>query len=460
MDHDRAQEVALFRYSLIRELIDPELTSRQRGALVRELAETDHAGPHGGRVRVSAVTLWRWARWCRERGFDGLVPRSRRQPNRTPATVLDAAVNLKREAPKRTAAQVARLLAEAGIGTVSGRTLQRHFARQGLHLRPDGTPPRALGRFEKDDFGVLWTGDGLHGPAVAGRKAILCAFIDDWSRAIPGWRWGHAEDTVRLEAALRRGLESRGIPDACFVDNGSAFSSGPFHRTLAVLGIRIIHSRPGHPASRGKIERFFRTVRDQFLVELDARGGAGDLAELNELFGGWVEGVYHRTVHTETGQTPLQRLTAGRQLPRPTPQQLHEAFLWQATRTVTKTATISLLGNRYQVDAALVGARVELLFDPFDLSDIAVRYQGRTMGTAIPQTISRHTHPAARPESPPPPVPSGIDYLRLVTDRTAAEQAARIAYSSLPPGQSFHDTPLFDPDPAVTHPDHDTAGAR
>ena len=433
MDHDRAHAVALFRYSLIRELADPELTGRQRGALIRELTATDHAGPHGGRVTVSAPTLRRWLRAWRERGFDALVPQPRRQPNRTPQPLLDAAVNLKREAPRRTAAHIARLLAEAGLGKVSARTLQRHLAREGLTGQADGARPRALGRFEKHDFGELWTGDVLHGPPVAGRKTYLFAFIDDFSRAIPGWRWAHAEDTVRLEAALRRGLESRGIPTACFVDNGSPYVSGPFHRTLAVLRIRIVHSRPGHAASRGKIERFFRTVRTQFLVELDARGGAADLAELNELFGGWVEGVYHRTVHSETGQTPLERMTAGRQLARPTPEQLHEAFLWAATRRVTKTSSVSLHGNHYEVDPALVGATVELLFDPFDLTDITVRYQGRDMGTATPRRISRHTHPAARPDTPPPPTPSGIDYLRLVADRVAQQQATRIAYHTITP---------------------------
>ena len=146
------------------------------------------------------------------------MPAVRRQPNRTPAELLEGAEALKREAPKRTAVQVARILAEAGRGPVSSRTIQRHFARLGLDVRPDGQPPRALGRFEADEFGELWTGDGMHGPMVAGAKAILFAFVDDWSRAVPGWRWGFGEDTVRLEAALRRGLESAGIPRACFVD--------------------------------------------------------------------------------------------------------------------------------------------------------------------------------------------------------------------------------------------------
>ena len=274
---------------------------------------------------------------------------------------------------------------------------------------------------------------------VGGAKAILFAFIDDWSRSIPGWRWGHSEDTVRLEAALRRALESAGVPDAVFVDNGSAFISAPFHRTLATLGIRIVHSRPGHAPSRGKIERFFRTVRAQFLVELEAPGGAKDLEELNELFGAWLEGVYHRSLHSETGQTPLERRLAGRQLRRPLPAELHDAFLWSETRLVTKTASVGLFGNHYEVDPALVGVRVQLLFDPFDLTTIEVRYHGRVMGLAVPREIGRHVHPAARQTPAPPPKASGIDYLALVRDRLVAGERSRlgISYRKLPAPSSL-----------------------
>lgn len=431
---DKRQATALFRYSLTRELADPELSPRQRGALITALTETDHAYPGGRRLQVSAPTLRRWLRAWRKGGFEALLPAVRRQPHRTPAEVLQAAEVLKREAPRRTAAQVARALAEAGRGQVSARTLQRHFAYLGLNVQTDGAPPRALGRFEASQFGELWTGDGLHGPMVGGAKAILFAFIDDWSRSIPGWRWGHSEDTVRLEAALRRALVSAGIPDAVFVDNGSAFTSAPFHRSLATLGIRIVHSRPGHAPSRGKIERFFRTVRAQFLVELEARGGAKDLEELNELFGAWLEGVYHRSPHSETGQTPLERRLAGRQLRRPLPAELHDAFLWSETRLVAKTASVGLFGNHYEVDPALVGVRVQLLFDPFDLTTIEVRYQGRAMGLAVPRQIDRHVHPAARQTPAPPPKASGIDYLALVRDRLVAGERSRlgISYRKLP----------------------------
>jgi putative transposase len=419
---DRHRDVALFRYSLIREAADPALTTAERGRLVRALAARDHTGPHGERVRVARSTLDRWIRDWRAGGFGALVPAARTAEPVTPAATLELAVKLKREAPGRTAAQVAEVIAAAEGWAPSERTIQRLFARLGLNTRPDGAPPEAFGRFEAAAANDRWTGDALHGPPVAGHKAYLFAFIDDHSRALPGYRWGHAEDTVRLEAALRHGLGSRGIPRSIYVDNGSAFVAAPLLRACAVLGIRLVHSRPGRPEGRGKIERFFRTVRDQFLVEVDARGVA-DLIEMNRLFTAWVETAYHHRVHSETKATPLDRFVAGGPFVIPTPAQLHEAFLWSEQRAVTKTATVSLHGNTFEVDAVLVGRRVECVFDPFDLTTIEVRYQGRAMGSGVARVIGRHTHPRARPDTMPAPPATGIDYLALLADRHAAELA-------------------------------------
>jgi putative transposase len=151
----------------------------------------------------------------------------------------------------------------------------------------------------------------LHGIRIQALKTYLFAFLDDHSRLLPGYRWGHAEDTVRLAAALRPALASRGVPNAVYVDNGSAYADRWLLRACAKLGVRLVHSTPGRPEGRGKIERFFRTVREQFLVEITGepdvigRHHVTDLAELNRLFAAWVETVYHRTVPSETGQTPL-----------------------------------------------------------------------------------------------------------------------------------------------------------
>jgi len=432
---ERAREVGLFRYALIRPAADPALSTRQRGPLVRELAAGEHVGPFGDPVRVSRVTLDRWIRAWRAGGFDALVPSTRNVEPRTPASVLELAAALKREVPGRTAAQVAAILAEHAATAPSARTLQRHFARLELNTRPDGSPPAAFGRFEAAAPNDRWTGDALHGPVVAGRKTYLFAFIDDHSRALVGYRWGHSEDTLHLAAALRAGLSARGIPKVVYLDNGAAMVSKQLLRALAVLGIQLVHSRPGRPAGRGKIERVFRTVREQFLIELAVPGALDaldGLSGLNELFTAWVETVYHHRVHSETGQAPLARYTTTQPAALPSPAVLHEAFLWSERRLVAKTATVSLHGNTYEVDAALVGRRVELVFDPFDLTTLSVRYQDRDMGTAVPHQIGHHVHPAVKPETCPDPAPTtGIDYLGLVRDRHTAVLTERVNYAGL-----------------------------
>src|SRR6266498_1398841 len=456
---DRRQAVALFRYSLIREAADPALGARERGALVRALAERDHLGPTGERVRVGRNTLDRWIRAWRTGGFGALLPDPRVGRPRVDAGALELAVTLKREQPRRAASQIAAVIAERHGHSPHERTLQRHFRRVGLdrELTAQRGGLRAFGRFEAEAPNQLWTADALHGPVVAGRKAYLFAAIDDHSRALVGYRWALAEDTLRLEAALRGGFAARGLPGALYVDNGSPFASRQLERCLATLGIRLVHSKPGQPQGRGKIERAFRTVREQFLVELDTRGGATDLDELNRLFGAWVEGVYHHREHSETGQAPMERFLAGAPPRLPSPAELREAFLWAEHRQVTKQAMVSLFGNRYQVDPALVGATVELVFDPFDLATIQVRYQQRPMGAAVPFQLGRHVHPHAIPDRAEPVTgrPSGIDYLAMVEQRTTATQRPRIAYASLP----LPELPAPNPDPGADAHDHAATGA-
>jgi putative transposase len=434
MDARGRREIGLFRYALIRDAADAGLSKAERGRLVRAIADREHVGPDGRIVRISRTTLGRWIRAYRHGGFEALVPQPRVVPLRTPAGMLELAFALKRERPERTAAQVREIMLTSVEGQVPGlRTLQTHLARQGLNVRADGrSSGKAYGRFEAATRNELWTGDGLHGPTLAGataRRAVLLAFIDDHSRLLVGWRWGTGEDVFRLEAALRAGLMSRGVPNAILVDRGSAFVSSQLLRACAVLGVKLVHASPRAATTKGKIERFFRTVRDQFLVEID---DGVELAELNRLFSAWLEVVYHRRVHSETEQTPLARFDAAGAPALPTPALLREAFLWSQERTVTKTATVSLHGNQYEVDPALVGRKVELVFDPFDLTRIEVRYQHRPFGTAVPLVIGRHTHPQAKRELPPPPTGTGIDYLKLLAEKRDAELARhRIDYSTL-----------------------------
>jgi putative transposase len=444
----RAEQVALFRYQLIREAADPGLTTRQRGRLVRELAAAGHPGPFGHSVRVSRPTIDRWIRAWHSGGFAALAPPARQVTPRTDAAVLELAAALKRERPGRTAAQIARILRAQCGWSPSARTLQRHFERLELNTRPDGRPPQVFGRFEAAAPNERWTGDALHGPRAAGRKAYLFCFIDDHSRAVMAGRWGYFEDTIRLAAALRPALAARGVPAGIYADNGSAFVDAALKRAAARLGIKIVHSMPGKPEGRGKIERFFRTVREQFLVEIG--DDTGDLGELNRLFTAWVETVYHRRAHSETGQPPLQRWLAGAPFPAPSPAQLAEAFLWSEHRQVRKDATVKLFGGIYETDPALAGRTVECVFDPFDLTRIEVRWHGKPYGLAVPRQIGRHAHPKARPEQPAatPPAATGVDYLGILAAEHDAAQRRRINYGALAgdggqlPGQATIDEAL------------------
>lgn len=434
---ERMEKIALFRYQLIRDAADETVTCRQRGPMVKALAEKTHAGPFGGTVTVSKDTIDRWIRLWRRGGFDALKPQGRTQGPVTPPQVLSLAATLKRERPARTSAQVRRIMIDTLGDAPSESTLLRHFRTLEIAT---GTR-EVFGRFEADYPNEMWVGDGLHGPKINGRKTYLFAFLDDHSRLVTAARWAFAEDSVRLTAALRPALEARGIPGTIYVDNGAAFADESLARTCAKLGIRLTHSQPYRPQGRGKIERFFNTVNSQFLTEITVVGASGEIGEigpvgsvvtsldeLNALFTSWVEMVYHQAVHSGTGQTPLNRWDAGWASRRPIrkdPAVIAEAFRWSATRTVTKSATVSLQSNTYEVDPLLVGKRVELVYDPFDLTGTITVSAGNGVpaGVATLTEVRRHVHKKAAnaaadtADAGAKTAVSGIDYLRLVESR-------------------------------------------
>jgi putative transposase len=425
--------------------MDEALSSRQRGAIVRELAGREHPGPHGGVVSVSRKTLDRWITARRAGGFDALAPAPRQCAPRTDAQVVELAVGLKKENPARTAAQVRRVLAAQLGWAPSERAIQRWFSARELTTRPDGQPPAAYGRFEADRVNEIWTADLMNGPDVAGRACHLAGIIDDHSRFLTGHQFVRRPDAIRFAAVLRAAVQRHGIPSVLYTDHGGCFTDASLARTCAMLGIKLTHSQPGRPAGRGKIEKAFQTIQQQFLVEVTgdqddlARHRVADLAGLNDLLDHWVREVYHQRVHTETGQPPQARYRQAGPASLPDAALLREAFAWSAVRLVRKTATVELEGNRYSVDPFLVGRKVELVFDPFDMTRLTVYWAGRKVGVAVPQVIGRHAHPKAPPDEDPEPVTyTGIDYLGLIA---AAGQAAA-------DGERLHLSNLAGPDGA------------
>jgi putative transposase len=244
-------------------------------------------------------------------------------------------------------------------------------------------------------------------------RARLFLIVDDHSRLLVDGRFFARENARACQELLRRAITRRGLPQVFYADNGAPFSNAWLARTCGVLGIRLVHSKPYSPEGRGKQERLNRYIREAFLAEAVHRG-IESLDELNDLFAAWAGQVANRRVHAETGQAPIERFAAAGPHRQASVDLIREAFRWSVTRRVTRTATVPLEGNAYAVDPALTGRRVELRYDPEDLTRIEVFLDGKPAGAAVPFVTRRHVHRAVPQAARPDPDPTGVDYLGLI----------------------------------------------
>lgn len=444
MPTDPAEAVALFRFHLIAEAANPRLCPAERGLIVRSLAEVAHLHPDGSLRAYSRTTLDRWVRSYREAGLAGLrpVPRSDTGGVRAHPELFAEAGALRAELPSRSAAHIADIIWRRHGVRVAPRTIRTHLRARGLSRAALSASPRVFGRYEAERPNERWIGDVLVGPfvphpRVPGAKRAKCfLLVDDASRLLVHGRWVAEENTRAGQDTLSSAIVRRGLPESLYVDNGAPYANAALERSCAVLGIRLIHSKPGMPQGRGKQERLNRFIRERFLAEVTATG-VGDFDELNDRFVAWAEQVCNTRVHAETNQVPIEAFLAGGPPRAAHPSLVAEAFRWSVMRVVTKTAVVSMASNRYQVDPSLVGRRVELRFDPEDLSCLDVYLEGRAVGVAVPFVMGHHVHPGVPQALPSVAKPTGVDYLGLVLG--AHEQATGGPIS-------YRDVPLFDPD--------------
>jgi hypothetical protein len=142
------------------------------------------------------------------------------------------------------------------------------------------------------------------------------------------------------------------------------------------LGIALIHAKPYQPQGKGKIERFFRTVRSDFLPRLRAK----TLDELNLALDCWLRDVYHNREHRSTQQTPLARYAAHCECVRAAPKDLPDHFRQQARRRVAKDRTVSLAGRLFEAPIALIGKQITLFYHAHDLAHVEARCEGKSYG--------------------------------------------------------------------------------
>jgi putative transposase len=454
MDHDQQEAVALHRFGVIAEATNDRLSPAERGTVVRAIAGRAHLHPDGHERRYSRATIDRWVRAYRAGGLEALRPAERADAGtvRAHRELFAEAAALRLELPSRSAAQIASILWHRHGIRVAERTVRAQLRRAGLHREALAAEPKVFGRYEADAPNDRWIIDVLVGPYVpwpraeGSVRARLFLIIDDHSRLIVDGRFFVHENARACQEVLRRAVVRRGVPVVLYADNGAPFANAWLARTCAVLGVRLVHSRPYSPEGRGKQERANRYIREAFLAEA-THVGIESLDELNDRFIAWAEQVANRRVHAETNEAPIDRFERAGPHRGVDAERLRDAFRWSVTRKVTRTATVPLEGNNYSVDPALVARRIELRYDPEDMSRIDVFLDGRPAGVATPFVIRRHVHPAVPQAARPEPEATGIDYLGLVAAAhdDQAGTGAKIDFSQLA---------LF------TQPDHDEEQAR
>ncbi len=421
---DRSLDIAAFRHRLIAAALEAE--GEGLVAALRDAAVRPHRNPVGREVRVSLATLWKWLAAYRQGGLLALRPKARKDKGTLrafPAAILEAARKLRQENPHRATRTIIDLLVRIGAvarGQVARSTLDRHLDRAGYSRKWQGTLAQATFRqiATHAPFELVVT-DFHHGPYVRvgpedqAKRALFGGFIDHYSRYVPEGRYYLTEDFVALRFGFRRLLAVHGLPEKLYMDNGPAFQAIRFHAGCNAMGVRLVHSRPYQAEGRGVIERFNRTLLEQFESEVRIRETLPTLDELNAWLEAWLAERYHRDLHSMTGQTPLARFgpaAAGR--PAPALELVEEYLRLRETRTVhRKWSTAEVEGRRFVVNPALRGRRVQVLYDPTDWAYVLIAYDGRIIERAEPQKAGQVPPP---PEPSPAPAGAKADYLALL----------------------------------------------
>ena len=402
-ENEKRREVALFRYGLIAELLHLRPGSRELGAAIRKVSGREHAIPGSRRRRVAPNTLRDWMRLYREGGFDALHPkprsdrgRLRRMPQETAAALIE----IKRRHPRLPVRQVileVRARGKAGADVqLSRSTVYRLLRREGL------TPASARNRQAARDRrrfqfrfpNELWQSDVLHGPKVGSDprdrrrrcKTYLLSTLDDATRVIPHAAFAFSESYEAFLPPFKTALLKRGIPKRFYCDHGANYRARHLPSLCARLGVRLIHATVRQPAGKGKIEKFFRRVRDQFLAALDEDATAS-LEALNRRLALWLDEYHHTAHHGLEGDTPQERWALGAEQVRAAPPaaELDTLFLLRERRKVSKDRIVRLDNRYYEVGAELIGRWVRLLVDPAAPAgrSMPVEFEGEVVGRAV-----------------------------------------------------------------------------
>ena len=397
MTEDEKMRVAVFRFGVISDfVIGAQMSRGEKRRLMRDKSARKWQIPFSEKTSLSMATISRWCRLYKDSNGDlkSLKPKDRCDQGKSRAMDEDTClslIELKLETPALTVPQLIEQMNRQNRVSPSivlnNSTVYRFLHQQQL-IHPQVKKPVDRRKFEAELPNDLWQSDVMHGPRVnvngKRRKSYLIAILDDHSRLIAHGQFYLSEALRCYLDAFENALAKRGLPRKLYVDNGAAFRSRHLEYICASLGIALIHSKPYTPQGRGKIERYFKTVRAQFLSCFKGQ----TLNELNEAFDRWLNDIYHQRKHSSTKQSPFERFAANLHCLRTAPDNLNDYFRKVARRKVNKDRSVTLNGQLFEGPVALIGKRVELLYHESQPQQVEVKYQNKSFGMLAPVNLN------------------------------------------------------------------------
>ena len=403
-------EVAQFRFALIAPVIQGLYPDASATAYYKRVTASPLTLPDGSTVTYSYKTLEKWKSQYSIGGLDALMPGTRSDKGIPRALNEDAIAEIyriKEEHPRMNATQIyTHLVRESFIpATVSVDSVQRFIRHNDLKSARD---PNLRDRkaFEEDEFGKIWQADTCYLPHITedgtSRRVYCIMIIDDHSRLLVGGELFYNDNACNFQKVLKDAIATYGIPDKLYVDNGCSYSNAQLSMICVSLGILLLHTRVRDGASKGKVERHFRTLKERWLYTLDINK-ITSLSQFNGMLKDYMRD-YNTTFHRGIDTIPLERYQASKDHPRKpeSRQWLDDCFYNRITRKVRKDSTISIDKVCYDVPMQFISAKVDVRYLPDDMTSAYILFDGEKF--PIRQT-SRNDNCHTRRNNPP-----AIDY--------------------------------------------------
>lgn len=372
MDENFKNSIALFRYGIIAPLVTSvSMTPEERGKFFRDASKKTYTLPDGSTRTYSSDTLYRYYKAYMNGGFDALKPNGRVDAGNSRKIDSDIASQIKHyhtEQPRLPSTLIYRTLIDNGTiteKTISLSTVTRFVNRL---KKEENFATKEMRRYEVEHINEVWYGDSSVGPYLKvgkeKKKVWVIALIDDASRFIVGIDIFFNDNYVNLMGVIRSAVIKYGRPQTLKFDNGANYRSNQMEILGARMGTAIHYAPPYTPTGKAKIERWFRTMKDQWMASLNMND-FHNLEELRESLFQWVQ-KYNQTPHSSLEEkTPQDRFFEESSLIiRLDEERIEKTFLLEIERKVSRDNVISIENKEYEVNYRYAGKKLLIRYSP------------------------------------------------------------------------------------------------